>query len=171
MSVTKKDIADYLGISRTAVSLVLNNTPSSTISKETRERILKAAQELGYRDKEVSPPTLCFLLYNRETDDPRYMEDLHIVEETAGLHDYRLLFMNIKAIPDDFHRLKQFLGVRETDGILITGDMDDVLIDMVKQSGIPSVFYGGKERKGINIAIWDHRKAALEATRYLTELG
>ncbi|MEV2908339.1 hypothetical protein ABNF65_06690 [Paenibacillus larvae] len=49
--------------------------------------------------------------------------------------------------------------------------MDDVLIDMVEQSGIPSVFYGGKERKGINIAIWDHRKAALEATRYLTELG
>lgn len=171
MSVTKKDIADYLGISRTAVSLVLNNTPSSTISKETRERILKAAQELGYRNREASPPTLCFLLYNREADDPRYMEDLRIAEEISALHGYRLLFMNIKESPDDFQRLKQFLGAREAEGILATGDMDDAFIDMVVESGIPSIFYAGEEREGVNTAIWDHRKAARKAIRYLIELG
>ena len=45
MAVTIKDVAKLAGVSPSTVSRVCNNNP--TISKETRERVQKAIQELG----------------------------------------------------------------------------------------------------------------------------
>lgn len=47
--VTMKDVALRAGVSRTAVSFVLNDRQSVTLSDETRDRVLAAASELGYR--------------------------------------------------------------------------------------------------------------------------
>ena len=44
---TMGDVAAHLGVSRSLVSLVLSNTPGP--SSETREKVLQAAAELGYR--------------------------------------------------------------------------------------------------------------------------
>ena len=41
-----KDVAEVLGVSQATVSLVLNNKPG--ISDETRQRVMKKAEELGY---------------------------------------------------------------------------------------------------------------------------
>lgn len=48
-AVTMKDVADHAGVSRTAVSLVLNDRHEITLAQETRLRVLAAAAELGYR--------------------------------------------------------------------------------------------------------------------------
>lgn len=45
---TSKDIAKAAGVSTATVSYVLNETPGKSISRETRERVLKAAQQLHY---------------------------------------------------------------------------------------------------------------------------
>lgn len=132
--VTKKAIADYLGISRTAVSLVLNNTPNSTVSTETRDKILKASRELGYRELEVNPK-LCFILYNREANDPRYMGDLHIIEEAASKNGYGLMFTNITDQPESLTKLQKLLDSHEIDGFILTGDVDEQLIDRFNESG------------------------------------
>src|SRR6188768_1453631 len=47
--VTMKDVALHAGVSRTAVSLVLNGRQSVALADETRARVLAAAAELGYR--------------------------------------------------------------------------------------------------------------------------
>lgn len=47
--VTMKDVAARAGVSRTAVSLVLNGRDSVTLADETRDRVIAAAAELGYR--------------------------------------------------------------------------------------------------------------------------
>ena len=46
---TIADVAMAAGVSRTTVSFVLNNTPGKSISQATRQRVRKAAQDLGYR--------------------------------------------------------------------------------------------------------------------------
>ena len=46
---TSADVAKRANVSRATVSYVLNNTSSQTISAKTREEVLKAAAELGYR--------------------------------------------------------------------------------------------------------------------------
>jgi LacI family transcriptional regulator len=48
---TISDIAKKVGISTTTVSFVLNKRNDKGISEETKESVLKAAEELGYRPK------------------------------------------------------------------------------------------------------------------------
>jgi len=43
------DVAKRAGVSQTAVSFVVNNTPNTSIPEDTRQRILNAITELGYR--------------------------------------------------------------------------------------------------------------------------
>ena len=48
--VTLKFLSEQLGLSRTTISVVLNNSPiASTIAPRTRERILQAAKEFDYK--------------------------------------------------------------------------------------------------------------------------
>ena len=47
--VTSHDVARRAGVSRATVSLVLNRSESVVLSKETRERVMQAAAELGYK--------------------------------------------------------------------------------------------------------------------------
>jgi len=170
MSVTKRDIADHLGISRTAVSLVLNNSPNHTISEETRLKILKAAKELGYRDFAVTPK-LGYILYNREPDDPRYMSDLKNIEDAASKQGYGLMFMNVGTTAEDFEKLQRALNNREMDGVIVSGDIDDQVIDVILRSEVPYYFLGGTERESLNVVLLDHRKLAYEATNRLISLG
>lgn len=46
--VTSRQVASRAGVSQTTVSLVLNDAPHANISQPTRERVLRAARELGY---------------------------------------------------------------------------------------------------------------------------
>ncbi len=45
---TQADVARAAGVSQTAVSYILNDKPSSTISDATRRRVLEVIDELGY---------------------------------------------------------------------------------------------------------------------------
>ncbi|HWU48134.1 MAG TPA: LacI family DNA-binding transcriptional regulator, partial [Humibacter sp.] len=47
--VTAADIAREVGVSRATVGFVLNSTPGQTISEATRDKVIDAAQRLGYR--------------------------------------------------------------------------------------------------------------------------
>ena len=46
--VTSKDVAEKVGVSRTTVSLVLNDVKGIQISPETRQKVLDTAAELKY---------------------------------------------------------------------------------------------------------------------------
>lgn len=47
--VTTRDVAARAGVSQPTVSLVLGRNPNARVAPETRERVLRAAEELGYR--------------------------------------------------------------------------------------------------------------------------
>ena len=46
--VTSQDVANLAGVSRTTVSLVLNDVKGINISPETRKKVRDAAEKLGY---------------------------------------------------------------------------------------------------------------------------
>jgi DNA-binding LacI/PurR family transcriptional regulator len=46
---TSADVARVAGVARSTVSYVLNNHPHQKISEATRQRVLAAAEQLGYR--------------------------------------------------------------------------------------------------------------------------
>lgn len=49
--VTLKDVAELAEVSTTTVSRVLNRDSSFSVKEETKERVLQAAEELGYKTK------------------------------------------------------------------------------------------------------------------------
>ncbi|MBS1905894.1 MAG: LacI family DNA-binding transcriptional regulator [Actinobacteria bacterium] len=52
--VTSSDVAREAGVSRATVGFVLNRTPGQTISAETQQRVVAAAERLGYRPNEAA---------------------------------------------------------------------------------------------------------------------
>lgn len=95
--ITSTDVARACGVSRATVSYVLNNDPRQTIPLETRERVLQAAQKLGYSPfaparllrSGQSPLVLAVLPF--EQVDPGLSRALKEIERRLALHDLTLL--------------------------------------------------------------------------------
>ena len=168
--VTKKEIADYLNVSRTVVSMVLNNSKNSTVSEKTKQRVIEAAEELGYKFDE-SLNKICFLLYNRKSDDPRYLSDLRHIEKYCSKKNYRIIFMNAKNNDKDFEKVKRFIKANEANGFIVTGDVDDKIIDLLKENETNFIVYGGTERDDINVLLPDSERIAYEAVNYMIGYG
>lgn len=49
--VTTKDIADHVGLSQSAVSMILNNKSNVSFSESTKKKVFDAAKELGYQKR------------------------------------------------------------------------------------------------------------------------
>jgi DNA-binding LacI/PurR family transcriptional regulator len=48
--ITLRELAEHLGLSRTTISMILNDVPEATrFSEETRQRVVESARRLGYR--------------------------------------------------------------------------------------------------------------------------
>lgn len=95
---TLLDIAKYANVSKTTVSMVLNNKPIS-VSDETRENILKAAKELNY-----IPNSLARSLSTKKTytigvivpdiQNPFFSEMAKHIEITAERYGYSVILCN-----------------------------------------------------------------------------
>lgn len=172
MAISKKAIADYLGISRTAVSLTLNNAKNNTVSEETKEKILKAAKELGYNIENEVNKKVCFVLCDTEAFDPRVILGIRKVEGLINKHGYKLVIMTVQMNrPEDLEKLSDYIQGGEVAGVILTGIINDNLIDSVNKSGVPYVFHAVTDREDINLIIPDSEKAGYEITKYLIGLG
>ena len=52
--ITTHDVAARAGVSQPTVSLVLSKNPTARVAADTRERVLRAAEELGYRPNVIA---------------------------------------------------------------------------------------------------------------------
>lgn len=100
--ITMKDIAQHVGVSRSTVSLVLNNNPlSERIRPDVRQKINMAADELGYCRNEVArsvvtgkTQVLGFINYG--FDHEVCGQILNGFNETAAEQNYFIKHINIK---------------------------------------------------------------------------
>jgi DNA-binding LacI/PurR family transcriptional regulator len=123
---TMRDVAARVGVSQTLVSLVLRNAPGA--SAETRERVLRAAAELGYRPDAAAQ----VLRRNRSRHigvlfTMRQPFDVDLVEAiypAAERHGYHVVLGAIGAGRDDRQAVEELLAYRSEalilDGTTIT---------------------------------------------------
>ena len=109
--ITKKEIAEKLGVSRTTVSLVLNRKPDARISEETARRVLTMARKLGYQNQEetVTQNLICYILCNRRLDKPNYFESLRAFESVSFESNFRTIFTTVDHTDDDYDKLEDLL--------------------------------------------------------------
>jgi LacI family transcriptional regulator len=174
-------VADKAGISRTTVSLVLNNVKGIKISPETRQRVVTAANELGY----VPNATAQALASRRAkaiglvmTRSPHHIStDTFLPQIIGGLmevvrdHKLRLLIEYVEADHQDRAYL-ELARAKHIDGmILLTPRLDDAGLKRLEQVDIPTVLMGEIEGTHLYSVDVDNQLAAKKAVQYLLELG
>ncbi|BCL80600.1 LacI family transcriptional regulator [Ktedonobacteria bacterium brp13] len=94
---TSADVAQASGVSRATVSYVLNDDPHQSIPPETRERVHKAAQMLGYhpftpaRILRTGQSQLVLAVLPFEQIDPALARNLKALEARLAAHGLTLL--------------------------------------------------------------------------------
>jgi len=92
-----KDVAQRAGVSSATVSRVLSNHPH--VSPETRERVLQAIEELGYRPSRVARSlraqrSRIIGLIISDIQNPFFTALVRAVEDVAYEHDYAVFLCN-----------------------------------------------------------------------------
>ena len=121
---TAQDVADLAGVSRSAVSLVLNGRAAGNISPTKQAAILAAAAQLAYTPNAVAlslrsrrTRTLGVLTWPGRVGLPQAM--LHAALRKAGEHSYLLLVMDTNADAEVEGRQLDTLRDRQVDGFLV----------------------------------------------------
>jgi DNA-binding LacI/PurR family transcriptional regulator len=183
---TQEDVAQQAVVSRGTVSLVLNQTITRVpISQETQERVIKAAQELGYAPNPIAQMLargrnyiIGFFTFDAAfpyTSADFYNPYLVGVEREAGLQGYNILLFtrNQATTPREIYQ-DWMNSLLLADGVILTGNYPDstVLRQLVKEN-YPCVLLGTCDisKNEIDSLESDHEPASYEATRHLLELG
>jgi len=114
--VTMKDIATAAGVSQPTVSIILNGSDSVKIAKETRQRVLAIARELGYELRRQVPHTsyhkkIAFMVNSLNMHDP-FINALSAAREAAWEQDCLLVVFDYEEEGD----LHQALEAEITNG-------------------------------------------------------
>ncbi|MFD0329414.1 LacI family DNA-binding transcriptional regulator [Streptacidiphilus monticola] len=123
--VTRDDVARLAGTSTAVVSYVINNGPRP-VAPATRERVLAAIEELGYRPNSVaqamaSRRTNLIGMVVPDARQPFFAELAHSVERVASERGKIVLIGNSDYTGDrEIHYVRAFLGMRVAGLILIS---------------------------------------------------
>jgi LacI family transcriptional regulator len=178
------DIAQKTDVSISTVSLVLRN--KSGIPPETRQRVLKTAQKLGYRPKSVSRPrpsssqlhNLGLIIKSEPGVVPRanpfYSHVLAGIEEACRQNEINLLYATL---PVDLNNhpveVPRLLLEEGTDGLLVVGTLlDDAFAPVLNQKAVPIVLvdaYALSEK--YDAVVSDNVSGAYQAVSHLIERG
>ena len=179
--VTAKDVAILAGVSRTTVSLVLNDVKGIQISPKTRQKVLTVADELGY-----VPDAAAQALASRRTkaigliltrSQHHIASDAFLPKIISGLLTttrQRNIRIMIDWIETEHQERAYFelARAKHIDGmILSTPRLDDKALRLLENVDIPTVLMGSLEGSNLPFVDVDNAKAAEQATRYLLELG
>lgn len=179
--VTSQDVASLAGVSRTTVSLVLNEVEGINISPETRQKVHQAAEQLGY----IPNATAQALATRRAkaiglvmTRSPHHIaSDTYLPQIIGGLlevvrkNKLRLLIESVDVEHQDQAYL-ELIRAKHIDGmILLTPRLDDAGLKKLEEADVPTVLMGNLENSNLYSVDVDNRNAAKKAVRHLVELG
>ena len=183
--VTILDVAKHAQVSKSTVSLVINDSP--LVRKETKEKVLESIRELGYTpnisarsliSKKTNNLGVLMLTENvkRESYDFDTETDLFSYDVIAGIPevlvntDYGLLNEQF-CIFDSEEKLPQLIKKNRVDGLFIVGSLiEKEFSDLIRQTGIPVVVLG-RSHEYFDSVTADVKQGAVVAAGHLIERG
>lgn len=178
--VTSKDVANAAGVSRTTVSLVLNNHPTVIIPEATRQRVREVAAQLNYHPnaqgrKLVSGKSLTIGLILHQTREEMYADAMFLqfllgLEDSVAPYGFNVLTTSIDpAEKPDYTKL---IDEGLVDGIVVSGPrQDDEELVAYHEKGFPIVLMGQLPGCHIPLADVDAVTSASIAADHLISLG
>jgi LacI family transcriptional regulator len=176
--VSQIEIARVAGVSRTTVSFVLNNVRGKNISEDTRQRVIAAAREFGYKPDESAVVTATsregamslFVCHSESAFSDAYI--MRLLEGMGPvLHKsrYDLRVMQFRVSRADYVETARRYGY---EGILLLNThADDPGIALLKASSLPFVVIGSLPDADLAQVDIDNAEAARRVGEYLRGLG
>jgi len=175
MRVTIKDIANKVGVTAATVSMVINN--NKKISEPTREKVLKAIQEMNYHPNYIGrslvmgkTDNICLVATSFTSFFS--VELIKGVEQRLAGTKYNLSLYSTRGIAENE---KDILGKifyeRRVDGVIgMTATFDKKLIEEFKNQEMPVVLVEQATESAPCVKV-DNVKGAYIATDYLIKKG
>lgn len=187
--VTQDDVAQRAGVTRSMVSYVLNGS-SRTVAPETRDRILKAIEELGYRpnkfaqslglgkENPLASRQIGLILNSAEVFlRPYYAEILAGIHAKAHEENYHIRFIRFFEELRDPVLFNSLIHGEEVCGLILIAldqslktEADAALIAQI-QERIANIVCVEWQHPGLPSVTFDRKEAARTATAHLVSLG
>jgi len=173
---TIKDIAKMTGVSIATVSRVIHGLTG--YSDKTRQLVLKAAEELGYRPNAlarglVSRRTQTIGVLFPEVSGSYSAELLHGIEEAANDRGFSIIVCNTAREGERTMKYLRVLREKQVDGVVFVSQFVDAAYEReLLEMRVPVVLVNTLAERGTmpHIKV-DDREASREATAYLIRLG
>lgn len=175
---TIMDVARSSGVSKTTVSVILNGAPAaSRVSKQTAERVMLAAQQLGYR-----PDWRARALANRQTRmigvlyappmplvvRGNYEGIMTGIDAVLADRGYHLAFLPLGNQPEDWEKI---LLEQRVDGALVLSRLREPLAEIIQRSRIHVTLINADTDLPLPAVVVDDYDGAVQSTRHLLDLG
>ena len=179
-SVTIDDVARHVGVAKGTVSRVLNNY--TDISDDTRKRILKAVQDLGYQPsatarnlKRGRQDTLGIVIPvgHGNGADPFLAEFIDGIARALDESGLDLLVTTAHSREHVIATMKRLIARRKVDGFIVTRtEVDDPRIAYLTEQTFPFVTHGRTgDPTGYAWFDIDNEAAFADGVRHLYSLG
>lgn len=182
MPVTIKDVAKLAGVSPSTVSRTCTNHPS--ISKQTKQKVRKAMQELGYEpnfqasnlaSKNSKTIGIILPIFESEAyESSFYLETIRGIGQFCNQKQYMNTLVTGSSEKEILQAIKTMVKSGRVGGfIVLYSKKDDEVLEYLYNAGITYVLIG-KDSLHTNQIIYidnDNILAAKEATDYLIRLG
>jgi DNA-binding LacI/PurR family transcriptional regulator len=174
--VTIKDIASEAGVSPQTVSRAINN--KDEIRPETRDRILRIADKLGYRPNSIARSLATRRTRNvglvvPDVSNPFFSSVARGIQDTAHRADYNVFLCNTDENTDREMGAIHSLEAQRVDGmILCSSRLSEQNLEQVADRYQPLVLVNRRiSRPRTGCVMVDDARAMEDAVHYLLELG
>ncbi|WP_052711356.1 LacI family DNA-binding transcriptional regulator [Elstera litoralis] len=171
---TAEDVARHAGVSQATVSRAF--TPGGSVSIEAREKVQKAAQELGYR-----PNALARGLTQRRTGliglvtgDLSSLYDCHMLSHLGGAlraEQWQTLLMRTARTDETGGALLEAMAYQVDAIIVAAGSVPPAIIQETQTYSTPLVMLGKGETPGVDTICCDNPGAVRLIARHLLAAG
>lgn len=173
---TIKDVADLAQVGIGTVSRVLNN--SAQVRPETRERVLKAIEELGFIPNPAARQlsggkTSVIGVITPFFTQPSYVERLAGIQSCLYDSDYDLVLYSINSREQFYNRLLHLLHQRRTDGLILLTPprIDTSQLPEFEAINVPVVVLDSPHMPQYPTLRIDDHMGGMLATNYLLSKG
>lgn len=170
---TIKNISEKTGVSAGAVSRILNNDPYMSVTEETRQKVINAARELGYKKKKKSAAgkssfTIGIVQWfspQQEIEDSYYLYIRHGIEDFCIRNNITVH----RAVKTDYAYVEP---LRDADALVCIGKFGAADIKKLKKLSKILLFIDMElEDDSVSTINLDYRNAMIQAMDFLTQNG
>lgn len=172
---TMKDVARLAGVSVQTVSCVVNGTGS--ISTRTRQRVLRAIDELNYRPDPIARSmrtrqTRLIGLLVLDITNPVHSVIAEAVESAAHANGYKVILYNVSNSPERERESLEAVAEGLVDGLVIVNSVDrERTLRFLAEEAILAVLIDCQSDFAVPTVMVDNVRAGYVATEHLIQLG